>query len=85
MIADKIKKYCRDTDNKQTSPPMPISADLHSLFALCSLTTVSKANVCIDFFYPFIPEFLKWTLISLNLDPSIVTYRGFSQKLITEW
>ena len=30
---------------------------------------------------PFIPEFLKWTLPSLNLDMSTASNRGFSVKI----
>ena len=38
----------------------------------------------LGFFNSFTPEFLKWTLPSLNVDTSIVANRGFSQKSITE-
>ena len=33
----------------------------------------------------FTPEFLTWTIPTLNLDTSIVANRGFSQKTKTEW
>ena len=34
---------------------------------------------------PFIPEFLKWTLLFLDLDLSTDANRGFSLKSKTEW
>ena len=44
-----------------------------------------KFNVCWSLlFSPFIPEFLKWTLPSLNLDTSIEQNTGFNQKSITD-
>ena len=36
-------------------------------------------------FNPFIPEFLKWTLTSLNLDTFTDVNRGLSLKSKTEW
>ena len=33
----------------------------------------------------FTPEFLIWTLPSLNLDTSTVADRGLCQNSITEW
>ena len=34
---------------------------------------------------PFDPEFMKWTLSSLNLDTPIVANRGSSQNSVTDW
>ena len=36
-------------------------------------------------FNPFIPEFLEWTLLSLNLAMSTGAKSGFSLKSKTEW
>ena len=38
-----------------------------------------------EYFNPFIPECLKWTLPSLNLDTFIVANRGFTHKSVAEW
>ena len=57
-----------------------------NLISKCNLTKDFFKNFSLKiYFLPFFsPEFLKWSLLFLNVDTAIVANRGFSQKSITE-